>query len=79
MADKNNQTEAAENLSQLLQIRRDKLKQLQESGNDPFTITRFVSDNDSGNIKENLRPGGAGGGHRRPPDVQAGDGQGVLL
>ena len=54
MADKNNQTEAAENLSQLLQIRRDKLKQLQESGNDPFTITRFVSDNDSGNIKENF-------------------------
>ena len=42
MADKNNQTEAAENLSQLLQIRRDKLKQLQESGNDPFVITRFV-------------------------------------
>ena len=54
MADKNNQTEAAENLSQLLQIRRDKLKQLQESGNDPFVITRFVSDNDSGNIKENF-------------------------
>ncbi len=54
MADKNNQTEAAENLSQLLQIRRDKLKQIQESGNDPFTITRFVSDNDSGNIKENF-------------------------
>ena len=41
-------------LSEILQIRRDKLKELQESGNDPFTITRFVSDNDSGNIKENF-------------------------
>ena len=42
-----------ENLSQLLQIRRDKLKELQESGNDPFQITRYVSDSDSAQIKEN--------------------------
>ncbi len=54
MADKNNQTGEQENLSQLLQIRRDKLKELQESGNDPFTITRYVVDNDSANIKENF-------------------------
>ena len=54
MADKNNQTGEQENLSQLLQIRRDKLKELQESGNDPFTITRFVADHDSANIKENF-------------------------
>ena len=56
MADKNNQTGAAEqeNLSQLLQIRRDKLKQLQEGGNDPFTITRYVADSDSARIKENF-------------------------
>ena len=56
MADKNQQTGAAEqeNLSQLLQIRRDKLKQLQESGNDPFQITRYVVDNDSANIKDNF-------------------------
>ena len=53
MADKNNQTAAPEqqNLSQLLQIRRDKLKQLQEGGNDPFQITRYVTDNDSARIK----------------------------
>ena len=37
MAEKNQ--EKQENLSQLLQIRRDKLKELQESGNDPFQIT----------------------------------------
>ena len=54
MADKNNQTGEQENLSQLLQIRRDKLKELQESGNDPFTITRYVVDNDSANIKDNF-------------------------
>ena len=52
MAEKNNQN--GENLSQLLQIRRDKLKQLQESGNDPFRITRYETDNDSANIKENF-------------------------
>ncbi len=56
MSDKNNQTGASEqeNLSQLLQIRRDKLKELQESGNDPFQITRYVVDNDSANIKDNF-------------------------
>ena len=43
-----------ENLSQLLQIRRDKLKELQESGNDPFQITRYVSDSNSAQIKENF-------------------------
>ena len=44
MAEKNNQNQAGEqqqNLSQLLQVRRDKLKELQASGNDPFQITRF--------------------------------------
>ena len=43
MAEKNNQNQAGEqqqNLSQLLQVRRDKLKELQESGNDPFQITK---------------------------------------
>ena len=55
MAEKNQQAAAPEqNLSQLLQIRRDKLKELQESGNDPFQITRYVVDNDSANIKENF-------------------------
>ena len=56
MSDKNNQTGTPEqaNLSQLLQIRRDKLRELQESGNDPFQITRFVTDNDSASIKEHF-------------------------
>ena len=55
MAEKNNQNQSQEpNMSQLLQIRRDKLRELQESGNDPFIITRYVVDNDSANIKENF-------------------------
>ena len=49
MAEKNQ-----ENLSQLLQIRRDKLKELQESGNDPFQITKYDVDNTAANIKENF-------------------------
>ena len=54
MADKKNQeVPQEENLSQLLQIRRDKLKELQESGNDPFQITRYEMDNDSA-IKANF-------------------------
>ena len=55
MAEKNNQAAAPEqNLSQLLQVRRDKLKELQASGNDPFLITKYEVNNDSGNIKENF-------------------------
>ena len=52
---KNNQNQQPElNLSQLLQIRHDKLKELQESGNDPFQITKYEVDNHSANIKENF-------------------------
>jgi len=52
---KNNQNQQPEmNLSQLLQIRRDKLKELQDSGNDPFQITKYEVDNDSANIKTNF-------------------------
>ena len=55
MAEKNNQNvPQEENLSQLLQIRRDKLSKLQEEGNDPFQVTRYEVNNDSANIKENF-------------------------
>jgi len=55
MADQNKQSPQEQpNLSQLLQIRRDKLKELQDSGNDPFQLTRYVTDNDSANIKANF-------------------------
>ncbi|MCI8870029.1 MAG: lysine--tRNA ligase [Lawsonibacter sp.] len=56
MADQNNQTTAQEqpNLSQLLQVRRDKLRELQQAGSDPFQITRYEADSDSAGIKENF-------------------------
>ena len=43
-----------EDLSQLLQIRRDKLKELQEAGSDPFQITKYEVTNDSADIKANF-------------------------
>ena len=52
LAEKNQ--EKQENLSQLLQIRRDKLKELQQSGNDTFQITKYDVDNTAANIKENF-------------------------
>ena len=55
MSEKNaNSAPQEQNLSQLLQIRRDKLKELQESGCDPFTITRYKPDSDSAYIKANF-------------------------
>ncbi len=50
MAEKNSQA-AEPSLTQLQQIRRDKLKELQESGMDPFQITKYEVDSDSAAIK----------------------------
>ena len=43
----------AEELSEILQIRRDKLAKLQEEGRDPFTITRFDRTAWSKDVKDN--------------------------
>ncbi len=40
-------------LSELLQVRRDKLSELQEAGRDPFKITKFDRTHTSGEIKDN--------------------------
>lgn len=40
-------------LSELLQIRRDKLTELQQAGADPFTITKYDRTHESANIVEN--------------------------
>ena len=45
---------SAEQLSELLQIRRDKLTALREAGKDPFIITKYDVDSYSGTIKENF-------------------------
>ena len=51
---KNSAAPQEENLSQLTKVRRDKLQELQESGNDPFQITKYEVNNDSANIKANF-------------------------
>ena len=48
----NNQTEEID-VNHLMQIRRDKLKELQEQGKDPYQITKFNRTNTAGEIKAN--------------------------
>ena len=40
MANNENRTEQVQDLNELLQIRRDKLTELQENGQNPFEITK---------------------------------------
>ncbi|MGM9608394.1 MAG: lysine--tRNA ligase [Oscillospiraceae bacterium] len=57
MSEEKNQNQPQQeepSLSDLLQIRRDKLTELQESGNDPFTITRYEVTHHSEEIKNNF-------------------------
>ena len=49
--EKNQQTQ---DLNQLLQVRRDKLKELQDAGKDPFVITKFDASHHSQEIKDNF-------------------------
>ena len=41
-------------LSELLKVRRDKLKELQEKGENPFDITKYNVDSNSRDIAENF-------------------------
>ena len=56
MAENTNVNNAApqQELNELLQIRRDKLKALQDEGRDPFTITRFEVTHHAQDIKDNF-------------------------
>ena len=50
----NNNTQEQElDINHLMQIRRDKLKELQEQGKDPYQITKFDRTNTAGEIKAN--------------------------
>ena len=40
-------------INKLMQVRMDKLKELQEQGKDPFEITKFNRTNTAGEIKAN--------------------------
>ena len=46
--------EQEQDLSQILKVRRDKLKTLQEAGKDPFEQTKFVVSHHTQNIKDNF-------------------------
>ena len=48
----NNQTEELD-MNRLMQIRREKLKELQDAGKDPYEITKFNRTNTAGEIKAN--------------------------
>ncbi|MCI8605784.1 MAG: lysine--tRNA ligase [Hungatella sp.] len=52
MAQQQNQTQTQEDINQLLKVRREKLSQLQESGKDPFCITKFDVTAHSTDVKE---------------------------
>ncbi len=55
MAQTNNQKNAAQqDVNELRQIRFDKLKELQDAGNDPFVITKYDVSHHSTDIKENF-------------------------
>ena len=56
MAGNNNQTNAAQeqDLSEILRVRREKLRALQEAGRDPFTQTRFEVSHHAQEIKDHF-------------------------
>ena len=54
MAEEKKVPQEQQSLSELLKIRRDKLKALQDAGEDPFQRTRFAWDTTSQQIKDNF-------------------------
>jgi len=55
MAEQNNkQQQPEQDLNQLLKVRREKLAELQEAGNDPFVITKYDVTHHSEVIKANF-------------------------
>ncbi len=54
MAEQNNVQVQEQDLNQLRKVRREKLAELQTSGNDPFVITKYDADSHSQDIKDNF-------------------------
>jgi len=54
MIDETNQVSEQQELSEILQVRRDKLKKLQEEGRDPFAETKYERTAYSGDVKDNF-------------------------
>ena len=55
MAGDQNQARPQEDLNHVLQARRDKLAELQESGKDPFQITKYDQTHHSTEVKEHYQ------------------------
>ncbi len=53
MAEQKNQNKPEQDINQLLKVRREKLAELQESGNDPFLITKYDVTEHAMDIKDN--------------------------
>ena len=51
---KNNNQKPEQNMNELLRIRREKLAELQASGNDPFEVTKYDQTHHSTDIKDNF-------------------------
>ena len=58
MAEQNNQKQARgqqeQDVGRLRQVKRDKLRELQEAGNDPFRITTYNQTHHSREIRDNF-------------------------
>jgi len=54
MSNQNNSQAPELSLNEILRIRREKLAELQNSGNDPFTVTKYDVTHDSADIKANF-------------------------
>ena len=52
--EKSPQMQEEQDMREILRVRREKLRELQESGNDPYQITKYPVDNDSAAIKANF-------------------------
>ena len=52
MSEMNREPAQQEDISELLQIRRDKLTQLQEAGQDPFVLTKYPVDSHAAPVRE---------------------------
>ena len=80
MSEQKTTQQPEQELSEQRRVRREKLAALQAAGEDPFQQTRFDWDATSAQIKEHFdADGGQGREGGRPPDEQAGHGQGQLL
>ena len=76
----NNNNEVEElDLNHLMQIRRDKLKDLQEQGKNPFEITKFNRTNTAGEIKSNWKIWRKGCNSNRKNNCQKNNGKSIIL